>query len=215
MKKIILNEGDTFSRLTVLSSITENGKYHCVCDCGELRWVQAYNLKSGTTKSCGCLKAQMAGDRTRTHGMTATREHNSWASMIQRCTNENHPDYERYGGRGIDICTSWRESFEAFYADMGERPEGMTLERVLVNEGYHPENCIWADESTQNYHQRIRKDNTSGVVGVRYDKEKKVWQSRLWKGGEVVYSSDHKDFDEAVVARKAAELEHYGYEKSL
>lgn len=215
MKKIVLSVGDKFSRLTVVSDTTEQGKYKCACECGEVRWVYAYALKNGNTKSCGCLKNEVAGNRFRRHGMAGTREYNSWASMIQRCSNENHPDFSEYGGRGITVCQEWRESFEVFYKDMGPRPEGMTLERIRIDGEYSSSNCIWADETTQNYHQRKRKDNTSGETGVYYREDGNYWLAKLWKGGEEVHNSKHHSFEEASKARKEAELEHYGYEKNI
>lgn len=92
-----------------------------------------------------------------THGMSGTPTWKSWDSMIQRCTNENSPDYPRYGGAGITICERWMK-FENFYADMGKRPEGMTLDRFPDKKGnYEPGNCRWATPAEQ---QRNLKSNT-------------------------------------------------------
>ena len=91
------------------------------------------------------------------HGMTGTRTFKSWDSMIQRCTNENAPDYHRYGAIGIKVCNRWRESFEAFLADMGERPDNTTLDRYPIKGGnYEPANCRWATPDQQ---QRNLKNN--------------------------------------------------------
>jgi hypothetical protein len=78
----------------------------------------------------------------------------SWVAMKQRCLNPKHKWYHYYGGRGITVCQSWRDSFVAFLLDMGERPDGLTLERKNVNRPYSPRNCCWADKSTQRRNRR-------------------------------------------------------------
>ncbi len=90
-----------------------------------------------------------------------TPEYRCWTAMKQRCLNPKNADYPDYGGRGITICDRWMNSFENFLADMGPRPEGMTIERVEVNGGYAPENCVWAS-----YHAQSR--NTSRNIKVAF-----------------------------------------------
>ena len=83
------------------------------------------------------------------HGMYKTRIYQQWASMIDRCYNENNKRYPRYGGRGLTVCEQWRSSFESFYADMGDAPEGTTLDRIDNEKGYTPDNCRWATPQEQ------------------------------------------------------------------
>src|SRR6266705_4232652 len=84
------------------------------------------------------------------HGMAGTPYYKVWQAIIQRCTNPSDPNYSRYGGRGIQVCERWRD-FRNFYADMGERPEGMTLERKNNDGNYESDNCCWASRSQQMY----------------------------------------------------------------
>lgn len=77
-----------------------------------------------------------------------------WKAMIQRCTNPNDRRWKDYGGRGITVCQRWRESFEAFYADMGPRPDGLSIDRVNNDRGYSPQNCQWATREQQARNKR-------------------------------------------------------------
>ena len=93
----------------------------------------------------------------KTHGMSRTPTHRSREAMLQRCLNPNNNRYEIYRGRGIKICDRWLESFENFFEDMGEKPEGLTIERIDNNKGYCKENCKWATYTQQARNQRVQK----------------------------------------------------------
>lgn len=104
------------------------------------------------------IKAQNAAWIKPTHGMTNSPEWISWRAMKDRCTNPAGEHWQRYGGRGITVCPQWLDSFEMFYADMGTRPEGLTLDRIDNDGNYEPGNCRWADPVTQaNNRQNSRK----------------------------------------------------------
>lgn len=167
MKKVDL-VGKVFGRLTVVEKAGNLGiktAWLCRCECGTTKVVRTYHLIRNAVVSCGCYRVQVIGDRVRTHGMTGTPEYRSWYHMLDRCNNPSDFDYPNYGGRGIKVCPEWH-SFENFYADMGARPEGLTLERVDNERGYSPDNCVWADRYQQSGNARPVYNSTTGVVGV-------------------------------------------------
>ena len=139
--------GQKFGRLTALKYVGAY-RWECVCECGTIKAVQTGKLKKGETRSCGCLKLDIVHAKPK-HGMWGSREYNTWAQMIARCVNPKATNYDEYGGRGIKVCDRWLESFENFLADMGERPEGMTLDRIEVDGNYDPGNCRWATNAEQ------------------------------------------------------------------
>lgn len=132
------------------------GKWEVVCDCGTVRTVRTSLLVKGASVSCGCYARELAKQRNFTHGMTNSPEFQSWVAMKKRCKYAKHPKYHRYGGRGVSICAAW-ESFEQFYADMGPRPQGTSLDRIDLNGNYEPSNCRWVKVQEQSQNREIVK----------------------------------------------------------
>ena len=158
--------GKKFGKMT---AIKRNGKigdsiaWDIICDCGTEKTISAKNLTR--SKSCGCLvleKQDIGLSKRKRHGFCPRSghvpEYGVWKAMIQRCHNPKNKHYNNYGGRGISVCDKWRK-FEAFYSDMGKRPEKMTIERLNNNGDYEFSNCKWVSRYDQNRNMRnnVRK----------------------------------------------------------
>jgi hypothetical protein len=153
------------SRLTVIRILeerTDGGEkiVLCRCECGKEVKVQANNLTSGNTRSCGCLRRERQSEANRTHGKYGTPEHASWRDMLARCYNPNVKGYPYYGAIGVVVADRWRgeNGFSNFLADMGLKPSPKhTIDRHPNQAGnYEPGNCRWATRKEQS---RNRKSN--------------------------------------------------------
>lgn len=169
--------GRIFGKLKVLRFVyrEDNESYwECLCECGKRNVVRKGNLVQGHSTSCGCYGRARAIEATKTHGMTNSRTYKSWDQMRQRCHNSKHHAFHNYGGRGIGICKEW-DDFLVFLRDMGERPEGRSLDRVDNLRGYSPDNCKWSTSKEQN-------SNTRRTRVITYNNESlslSGWASRL------------------------------------
>lgn len=145
-KRILI--GTKWNRLTILEHL-EGGKCLCRCECGNETTPKLNDVTNEKTKSCGCINTFR-----KTHGMSNTPVYRTWRAMRRRCNDPKFLRYEHYGGRGITVCEEWDNSFESFYEYMGERPEGMTIDRIDVDGNYEPGNVRWANPTTQTRNQR-------------------------------------------------------------
>lgn len=148
--------GEKYGRLKVIRRVEndrfQNAQWECLCDCGNIVVATGHSLRSGHTKSCGCLQKEKAADTMKetmtTHGLTNHPLYRIWSGMIKRCVNPKCKAYKNYGKRGVSVCEEWMNSFKTFYDDVidGYKP-GLELDRINNDANYCKENCHWV--STQ------------------------------------------------------------------
>lgn len=151
-----------FNRWTIINANMPSDKKNkyvlCECDCGNIRLVQYLAIKSGASKSCGCLR----GELQTKHDLSHSRFYHIWANMKQRCNNEKHIAYYKYGGRGIKVCKGWSvfnnfkkdmyRSYLKHIAEFGEK--NTSIDRINNNGNYRPKNCKWSTMKEQNNNTR-------------------------------------------------------------
>ena len=135
--------------------------WKALCGCGNYTYASVSNLMNGNTKSCGCLQRERTAESHIKHGHAVggriSREYSTWVSMVKRCSDPKEKAYEYYGGRGINVCDRWKNSFLNFLIDMGKRPEGMTIDRINNEGNYELSNCKWSTMKEQCNNRRERK----------------------------------------------------------
>lgn len=209
MGKLIDLTGQRFGRLVVMERGTNSAdrkiRWRCKCDCGNMTEVRTYYLIRGKVRSCGCIQRDKAANRARKHGFCGTRVYNIWCGIIRRCENQNYQGYKNYGGRGIKVCEEWHDP-KVFceWAIANGYSEDLTIDRIDVNGDYSPNNCRWADRTTQNRNQRRRKDRAD-YTGVRKANQK--YAARIGVNGKSVYLGVFETAEEASEAYQRAKTE--------
>ena len=193
--------GNVFGFWTVINVSTQKYKVDCLCKCGIKKSIQARALVAGKSRSCGCNKGAVCSQKAKTHGLTKTKEHHIWVAMKQRCINPNNKAYMRYGGRGIKVCDKWMNSFPAFLLDMGNKPDGLSIERIDNDGNYEPSNCKWATRLEQNLNQRLQKRNKSGYKNIRWREERHGWETYKRIRGKRIYLGLFTSKQEAINAQ--------------
>ena len=190
--------GGTYKRRTSgeSSRLRLYALYECAY-CKKEFEAQVSNIKNGGTKSCGCQRGKT------THGLTYNKFYKTWHNMIQRCTSPKIKAYKDYGGRGISVCEEWLDTRNFVdWCDLTHpNQEGYTLDRINNDLGYSPKNCRWVDKSTQAINRRMRRTNTSGFVGVGFNKSKGKWEASLKLNNIYKYIGSFLTIEEAAQAR--------------
>ena len=210
--KILKLEGNVFTRLRVLRRIenklqgkaqTPKSQWECLCDpelggCGNTVSALGCDLMRGHAHSCGCLTKESVSAAKTIHGFSHLPEYKIWWHIQDRCYNEKSSSYERYGARGITVCDEWKESFEAFYRDMGSRPSPThSIERKDNSLGYSKSNCKWATLEEQG-------NNKRNNVFIEYRGQTKTltqWCQELRLNYKTIYTRLQRgwSFEEAIL----------------
>ena len=173
--------GQRFGRLTAIErcefpNLRPKWRWRCLCDCGNEVFVSTTDLNSGHTLSCGCLRKERISESHTTHGFSKTKLYRVWKGISCRCENQNQKSFKSYGGRGIQMCETWRKSFPEFrrWALENGYEEGLSIERIDVDGDYCPENCTWISmkEQAQNKRNTVYVDvNGESVAACKIANE--------------------------------------------
>ena len=208
MEEINVVEKDMTPRLigeSYLRKPSENSRqreryvmYECQYCKGEFEGMY-YNIIRGQ-KSCGCHRDV---GKTKTHGLSKHRFYKVWHQVVRRCTNPKDRDYKDYGGRGITVCEEWLDvrNFITWTESTHPNIGNVSLDRIDNDKGYSPENCRWADTSTQAINQRVQRSNTSGYVGIWQSTNSSSWVSAITFKNNNTHLGTFKTIEEAVLAR--------------
>lgn len=200
--------GQKFNLLTVLERDYSKKRvaWKCKCECGNYTIATSDLLKRNEVKSCGCLNHKPK------HNLTKTRLHRIWIQMKQRCNNPKADSYCKYGGRGIKVCNEWNNKENGFlnfreWACNNGYSDELSIDRIDTLKGYSPENCRWVDKEIQTLNRKV-KPGKSGCVGVTANK-KGGWIAQIYFKGERIYLGTHRKLEDAIKARKEAEIKYF------
>ena len=211
--------GQTFNRLKILDLYYEQvGKskiafFTCVCSCAEktIKSIRAASVVREHAKSCGCYDKE----RRKTHGMSGTPIYQCYLDIFQRCYNENAANFNKYGAKGRKVCECI-SSFEVWFEHVSKLEnygeKGYTIDRI-DNYGIYcicTNNLRWATKEEQTLNRGIQSNNKTGFVGVHYDKSRNKYVACLGQGGKTVFRKRCDTLDEAIEARKQAEIKFRG-----
>lgn len=215
--------GQRFGRLTALFTVPNNNyrtRWHCICDCGKTKDVLQQNLENGHVRSCGCLHAERNKEKIanynsvlgrESHNETKSRLYRIWIGIKARCYDANSTAYKNYGARGITVCDDWRYSYLSFkeWAITNGYSDNLSIDRIDTNGNYFPDNCRWVSTSVQQFNKRTPKRNTSGCVGVSWNKASKKWVANISIDSTRHFLGAFDSINDAIAARKAAEEKYY------
>lgn len=176
--------GDTYGQLTVVSlfsNVNYKKTFNCTCTCGKSTKVDMSSLRTGKTKSCGCLR--FTRRPALTHGDAGSSLYKVYYSMRARCLNPDSSGYYKYGAKGVTICKEWVNSYEAFKEWAVDYKKGLSIDRINTKKGYSPSNCRWTTRSVQQTNKGKSIKNTSGYKGISKHSDKKTWVARITVNG--------------------------------
>lgn len=210
-----------FTRLTAIRRIADlNGRsrWLCLCDCGKEKHVLTQNLVNGHVKSCGCLSSEAKRKRIiaynvsldrEIHNETKTRLYSIYIGVKTRCCSPSCSAYPEYGAKGIRICDEWLNSYAVFreWALTNGYSDDLTIDRIDPRGHYEPSNCRWASYFVQNTNKSRMKRNTSGHVGVSYNKAVNKYVAYITRNKKHKWLGEFETFEDACTAREKAEAE--------
>lgn len=200
--------GSKFGCLTVIGAVVRTGRRYCVlcrCDCGGVKNVDPSKLKSGHTKSCGCLQKVLLAQRQTIHGRYYEPEYRAWVNMHKRCTEARWAKW--YGS--VSVCKRWND-YDKFLVDVGRKPTpAHTLDRIDSTKNYTPTNIRWASRAVQSRNTKNHETNTSGVRGVSWSKAKNKWRAAIYVADKQKHIGYFESLTLAADARKQAELTYW------
>ncbi|MEO0685015.1 MAG: AP2 domain-containing protein [Cyanobacteria bacterium J06649_11] len=206
MVKVVDSTGQKFGYLTVVKRVgsDKNGvvTWECKCQCGNFKVVRGHDLRRGKTTSCGCIRKDRNGLSSSKH--PDYNLYRIWYGMVDRCHNPKNCNYSRYGKKGISVCLRWRNSFDNFKRDMGERPtEFHSIDRMDNAGNYCLKNCRWATRSQQAINRGLSIRNKSGYIGTYWHKSRNRWISQIEVKGKNFELGSFDNLHEAVEARNS------------